>query len=252
LHIHETVLSNATPIVVEPSPQFRISHQRRDMSLRILGEQNAMTRSEVATEVDRRRGDLQQYLNGFACGDARLVIPKGAANSAETVRAVILADGENLNQEGTSFSLIRRLRDSLAYKTGGRVQTDAIELRAAMFAIRANIDFVHKRRHFHRRLNLEVKARIGIDDESFDQLKIRSQRVTHTLERHMKRANRTSGSVENKLKRAVSTHLRDRTGAGTSPSARRSQRRLPRLAMRLSPSVVDSNEWRPDASGESR
>ncbi len=76
-------------------------------------------------------------------------------------------------------------------KTGGRVQMDAIELRAAIFGIRANIDFVRKRRHFHRRLSLETKARFGIDDASFDQLKIRSQRVIHTLERHMKRANRT-------------------------------------------------------------
>ena len=28
-----------------------------------------------------------------------MVIPKGAADSAETIRAVILADGENVNQE---------------------------------------------------------------------------------------------------------------------------------------------------------
>jgi len=32
-----------------------------DMSARILGEQNNMTRSEVAAEVDRRRGALQEY-----------------------------------------------------------------------------------------------------------------------------------------------------------------------------------------------
>ena len=29
----------------------------------------------------------------------KMVIPKGAADSAETIRAVILADGENVNQE---------------------------------------------------------------------------------------------------------------------------------------------------------
>jgi hypothetical protein len=75
-------------------------------------------------------------------------------------------------------------------KTGGRVQLDAIELRASMFAIRANVDSVRKLRHSLRRLKIEEKARFGIDDVSFDQLKTKSQRVIHTLERHMKRANR--------------------------------------------------------------
>jgi hypothetical protein len=81
-----------------------VSTSAADMSARILGDHNAMTRSEVAAEVDRRRGELQQYLSRFTGADARLVIPKGAAASAETIRAVILADGENVNQEGTSFS----------------------------------------------------------------------------------------------------------------------------------------------------
>jgi hypothetical protein len=54
-----------------------------------------MTRSEVAEEVDRRRLDMRDYLNkAFADGQARLVIPKGAADSAEQIRAVILANGE--------------------------------------------------------------------------------------------------------------------------------------------------------------
>ena len=70
------------------------------MSARILGEHNNMTRSEVAEEVDRRRLDMRDYLNkAFADGQARLVIPKGAADSAEQIRAVILANGENINRE---------------------------------------------------------------------------------------------------------------------------------------------------------
>ena len=69
------------------------------MSARILGEHNNMTRSEVAEEVDRRRLDMRDYLNkAFADGQARLVIPKGAADSAEQIRAVILANGENINR----------------------------------------------------------------------------------------------------------------------------------------------------------
>ncbi len=77
-----------------------VSTSATDMSARILGENNNMTRSEVAAEVDRRRGSLQEYPSkAFADGDARLVIPKGAAESAEQIRAVILANGENINRE---------------------------------------------------------------------------------------------------------------------------------------------------------
>ncbi len=76
-------------------------------------------------------------------------------------------------------------------KTGGRVQMDAVELRASIFSIRANLDYVRSRRHSYRRLKSEDKDVIRLDDDSFGQLKIRSQRVIHTLERHAKRANRT-------------------------------------------------------------
>ena len=43
---------------------------------------------------------MRNYLNkAFAGGEARLVIPKGAAQSSELIRAVILANGENINRE---------------------------------------------------------------------------------------------------------------------------------------------------------
>jgi hypothetical protein len=78
-----------------------VSTSAADMSARILGENNNMTGSEVAAEVDARRGALQEYLSStFTSGDtARLVIPKGAAAAAEQIRAVVLADGENVNRE---------------------------------------------------------------------------------------------------------------------------------------------------------
>lgn len=75
-------------------------------------------------------------------------------------------------------------------KTGGRVQMDTIELRTAIFAIRAQIDFVRGRRHSYRRSSPEVKTRLRIDDESLDKLKVKSKRMILTLERHLKRANR--------------------------------------------------------------
>jgi hypothetical protein len=43
---------------------------------------------------------MRDYLSQvFSGGDARLVIPKGAAGSAEHIRAVVLANGENINRE---------------------------------------------------------------------------------------------------------------------------------------------------------
>src|ERR1019366_3245021 len=79
------------------------------------------------------------------------------------------------------LDLWKRLRPKA--KAGGRVQMDTIELRATIFAIRANIDFARKLRHDHRRLDPETKARVLLDDESYDQLKIKSQRVICSLER---------------------------------------------------------------------
>jgi hypothetical protein len=109
------------------------------------------------------------------------------------------------------IGLWKRLRPRA--KAGGRVQMDTIESRATIFAIRANIDFVRKNRHDHRHLEPGTKARFRIDDESFDQLKIRSQRVICSLERHMKQANRVllklvTREQYNALVNAWKAHLR--------------------------------------------
>ena len=75
-------------------------------------------------------------------------------------------------------------------KLGGRIQMDAIELRAAIFAIRSNLDYVRKGRHDRRLWSQETKAKFLLDDKSYNQLKIKSPRVILSLERHTKRANR--------------------------------------------------------------
>jgi hypothetical protein len=65
-----------------------------DMSARIIGEQNNLTRAEAAQEVDRRRGGLRQYLVDNLSGESvRMVVPQGAAENAEEIRAVIMAGG---------------------------------------------------------------------------------------------------------------------------------------------------------------
>ena len=76
-----------------------------DMSARIIGEHNKMTRAEAAGEVDRRRGELRQYLADNLSGESvRLVVPKGAAENAENIRAVVMAGGTNVNQVFPSCS----------------------------------------------------------------------------------------------------------------------------------------------------
>lgn len=84
-----------------PGRRFQFSSiglSAADMSARILGEHNNLIRSEVAQEVDRRRGALRQYLTDNLSGDVRLVVPKDAAENAENIRAVVLANGLNFNQ----------------------------------------------------------------------------------------------------------------------------------------------------------
>jgi hypothetical protein len=69
-------------------------------------------------------------------------------------------------------------------KAGGRVQMDAVELRASIFSVRANLDYMRSLQYYNPRLKSEKEA-------ALKQLNIKSQRVIHTLERHAKRANRS-------------------------------------------------------------
>lgn len=75
---------------------------------------------------------------------------------------------------------------------GRWMEMDAVELRAAAFAVRSHLDFVRLLRRQQRRESLAEKARLHIDDKSYAQLKAKSQRVISLLERHMKRANRAA------------------------------------------------------------
>lgn len=89
---------------------------------------------------------------------------------------------------------ILSLRDTLKTKSphGRRVRMDAIELRAAIFAIRAYIDFVRLLRRQHRTKDRKFRASVPTDDRSIALLKAMSRRRILSLERHMKRANRAS------------------------------------------------------------
>lgn len=90
-----------------------------DLSARIIGEQNNLTRAEVAKQVDRRRGELRQYLADSLSGEAvHLVIPKGASENAENIQAVVMAGGTNVNQGFSSFALFWNHRKPLPHVRG--------------------------------------------------------------------------------------------------------------------------------------
>lgn len=94
-----------------PGRKFQFSSvgmSAAEMSARIIGEQNNLTRAEVAKQVDRRRGELRQYLADTLSGESvRLVVPKGASESAETIRAVVMAGGTNVNQVSPSCPMTK-------------------------------------------------------------------------------------------------------------------------------------------------
>lgn len=73
---------------------------------------------------------------------------------------------------------------------GGRVHMTTMQVRAAIFSVRINLDMRRKQKHDKRKLNAETKRRFGVDQRSLKALGIKAQRVVRTLERYMKRANR--------------------------------------------------------------
>jgi hypothetical protein len=84
--------------------------------------------------------------------------------------------------------LWKRLRPKA--KTGGRTEMTAIEVRAAVLAVRVNWDFWRYEKHRQRKNLARAKQVVGVDPETLRQLQKRAQRTIHSLERHMKRANR--------------------------------------------------------------
>jgi hypothetical protein len=83
------------------------------------------------------------------------------------------------------------------FKNSHWVKMDAFDLRAAIFVIRANVDYTRllrrqeplKRSMEKVKLQISGKARLPLD-KSIAQLKVKSHRVIRSLERYMKRANR--------------------------------------------------------------
>jgi hypothetical protein len=74
-------------------------------------------------------------------------------------------------------------------ETGGRVQMDTIELRATNFALRANLDYRREGRQNHTAASPGAWISSPADKKASNQLKRRSQRVIHSLDRRVKQAN---------------------------------------------------------------
>jgi hypothetical protein len=72
---------------------------------------------------------------------------------------------------------------------GGRVRLNAIELRAAIFAVRVNSDWWRLQKYQGRKHKAKTKQMLRIDPESLRAIHIRASRTIRSLERHMKRAN---------------------------------------------------------------
>jgi hypothetical protein len=89
------------------------------------------------------------------------------------------------------MSRIVELRRRLAPKghTGGRLQMDPIEIRAAILAIRVNLDWWRYLKYLRRKESQEMKESLGVDLQSLRKQEVRGQRVIRSLERHLKRSN---------------------------------------------------------------
>lgn len=84
--------------------------------------------------------------------------------------------------------LWKRLRPKA--KTGGRTQMNAVEVRAAILAVRVNLDWWRYEKHRQRKNAARATRLIGVAPETLSRLQKRAHRTIQALERHMKRANR--------------------------------------------------------------
>jgi hypothetical protein len=101
-------------------------------------------------------------------------------------------DGFNQGKFSQQFmnlvlSLARRMRSRV--DRGGRFRMSSIEIRAAIFGVRINADWLRFRKQAQQRLSGRKSSSIDIGVAPEVQLKKRTAETISTLERHLKRAN---------------------------------------------------------------
>ena len=76
--------------------------------------------------------------------------------------------------------------------TGGRVEMNAIEVRAAIYAVRVNLQLLRRKVHDARRKDAKTKRILGLDRAAIKRRKQQTWPVIKSLERNLKRATRSS------------------------------------------------------------
>jgi hypothetical protein len=76
--------------------------------------------------------------------------------------------------------------------TGGRVEMNSIDIRAAIFAVRINLQLLRRKVHDARRKDAKTKRTLGLDSAAIKKRKQQTQPVIKSLERNLKCATRTS------------------------------------------------------------
>lgn len=111
-------IKRATPQGIEleefPGRKFTLSSlgmSASDLSALALGEQNNLTRTQTAHEVDRRQMALQEYLASKVGAQASLVVPVGTEEHAAEARAVVFVDDVNLNKELIDKGYARSMKE---------------------------------------------------------------------------------------------------------------------------------------------
>jgi hypothetical protein len=76
--------------------------------------------------------------------------------------------------------------------TGGRVEMNAIDIRATIFAARINLQLLRRQVHSARRKDAKTKKTLGLDRAAIKKRKQQTGPVIKSLERDLKRATRSS------------------------------------------------------------
>ena len=76
--------------------------------------------------------------------------------------------------------------------TGGRIEMNAIDIRAAIYAARINLQLLRRNVHDARRKDAKTKRTLGLDRAAIKKRKQQTGPVIKSLERNLKRATRSS------------------------------------------------------------
>jgi hypothetical protein len=78
-----------------------LGYSAADLSAVALGAENDLNRSQVARQVEQKQQQLQQYFSETLSSGTRvkLTVPLGSSEHAEDIRAVVDANGRNVNQD---------------------------------------------------------------------------------------------------------------------------------------------------------